>query len=396
MVSLLLALIYLSFISLGLPDSLLGAAWPVMQIEFGCALSFAGVVSMITSAGTVVSSLASDYCIHRFGAGRVTAISVAMTALALFGFSTVSAPWQLCLWAIPYGLGAGAVDAALNNYVALHFSSRHMSWLHAFWGVGATLSPNIMAFALGSQMGWRGGYMTVSVVQIALSLILFLSLPLWRKNAAIKAVADPNGAKEEYVSPGLLGALRIRGVPYILIAFFCYCSMEATAGLWAASYYVEYRGVDAEVAARFGSFFYVGLMLGRFANGFIANRMGDRRMIRVGSIGAIVGLVMVLLPLPDATLSLFGLIVLGVGSAPIYPSIIHSTPDHFGENNSQAIVGIQMASAYVGCTLMPPLFGLLAQHISIALYPYFMLFFTVLMLVMTERLRVVTGKRRQV
>ena len=386
MISLLLALIYLSFISLGLPDSLLGAAWPVMQIEFDCALSFAGVISMIVSAGTVVSSLASDFCIHRFGAGRVTAISVAMTALALFGFSTVSAPWQLCLWAIPYGLGAGAVDAALNNYVALHFSSRHMSWLHAFWGVGATISPNIMAFALGGRMGWRGGYLTVSAVQIALSLVLFLSLPLWRKTAALRG--EEGGASgEEYVSPGLIGALRIRGVPYILIAFFAYCSMEATAGLWAASYYVEYRGVDAEVAARFGSFFYVGLMLGRFANGLIANRMGDRRMIRLGSIGAMIGLVMVLLPFEDASLSLAGLVVLGVGCAPIYPSIIHSTPDHFGEQNSQAIVGIQMASAYVGCTLMPPLFGLLAQHISIALYPYFMLFFTVLMLVMTELLR---------
>lgn len=391
MVSLLLALIYLSFISLGLPDSLLGAAWPVMQIEFGCALSFAGAVSMIVSAGTVVSSLASDFCIHRFGAGRVTAISVAMTAIALFGFSTVCVPWQLCLWAIPYGLGAGAVDAALNNYVALHFSSRHMSWLHAFWGVGATLSPNIMAFALGSQTGWRGGYMTVSLVQIMLSLVLFLSLPLWRKNAALQQTRGSTG-EEEYVSPGLVGALRIRGVPHILIAFFAYCSMEATAGLWAASYYVEYRGVDAEIAARFGSFFYVGLMLGRFANGFIANRMGDRRMIRVGCIGAMIGLVMVLLPVESATLSLFGLIVLGVGCAPIYPSIIHSTPDHFGENNSQAIVGIQMASAYVGCTLMPPLFGLLAQYVTIALYPYFMLFFTVLMLVMTERLRRVTAK----
>ena len=386
MVSLLLALIYLSFISLGLPDSLLGAAWPVMQIELDCAISFAGAISMIMSGGTVLSSLASDFCIRKLGAGRVTAISTALTAVALFGFSTVSAPWHLCLWAIPYGLGAGAVDAALNNYVALHFSSRHMSWLHAFWGVGATVSPNIMAFALGGQMGWRGGYLTVSAVQITLSLVLFFSLPLWRKMATLQ-LSPVDAVGQEAPSTGLLGALRIRGVPYILIAFFAYCSMEATAGLWAASYYVEYRGVDAEVAARFGSFFYVGLMMGRFGSGLIANRLGDRRMIRIGCIGAMTGLLLVLLPLQSATLSLVGLVVLGVGCAPIYPSIIHSTPDHFGEGNSQAIVGIQMASAYVGCTLMPPLFGLLAQHVSIALYPYYMLFFAVLMLLMTERLR---------
>ncbi|MBQ7318885.1 MAG: MFS transporter [Clostridia bacterium] len=382
MVSLLLALIYLSFISLGLPDSLLGAAWPVMHLELGSQLSFAGVISMIVSAGTVLSSLASDYMIHRFGAGRVTAISVATTALALFGYSTVSAPWQLCLWAIPYGLGAGAVDAALNNYVALHFSSRHMSWLHAFWGVGATLSPNIMAFALASEHGWRSGYITVSAVQIVLAVILIASLPLWKRQAAVAGESA-----EDYVSPGLRGALRIRGVPLVLIAFFCYCSMEATAGLWASSYFVEYRGVDAETAAHFASLFYLGLMSGRFLSGFVADRLGDKQMLRIGCIGAIVGLLMVLAPLPSATLSLFGLVVLGVGCAPIYPSIIHSTPDHFGKQNSQAIVGIQMASAYIGCTFMPSIFGLIAQHVHIALYPYYMLLFTVVMLIMTECVR---------
>lgn len=381
MVSLLIALIYISFISLGLPDSLLGSAWPVMHESFGASLSAAGMITMIISGGTIVSSLMSDRLTRRLGAGLVTAVSVGMTALALLGFSLSGELWQLCLWAIPYGLGAGAVDAALNNYVALHFASRHMSWLHACWGVGAAISPNIMSLCLAGASGWQGGYRAVAVIQLVLAAVLFLSLPLWKK----RTEADCGG--EAQAAPlGLLGALKIRGVPLILLAFFGYCAMEATAGLWAASYLVEHRGVDALTAANFASFYYIGITVGRFLNGLIADRMGDRRMIRVGILGAMVGIGMIMLPLETDAVALAGLIVAGVGSAPIYPSIIHSTPDNFGAENSQAIVGIQMASAYVGATFMPPLFGLLAQHVDIGLYPFYLAVFAVLMLVMTERL----------
>lgn len=381
MTSLLIALIYVSFISLGLPDSMLGSAWPVMHETFGASLSAAGVITMIISGGTIISSLLSDRLTRRFGTGAVTVTSVAMTALALLGFSLSHEMWQLCLWAIPYGLGAGAVDAALNNYVALHLASRHMSWLHACWGVGAAISPNIMSMCLAGTWGWRGGYRVVAVIQTVLVAVLLFSLPLWGKQSE-----TDRGGKTDAAPLGLRGALKIPGVLWIMLAFFGYCAMESTAGLWAASYLTEYRGVGEQMAANFASFYYIGIMIGRFFNGLIADRMGDRRMIRVGILGAILGIVMIMLPLTTNVVALVGLIVAGVGSAPIYPSIIHSTPDNFGAENSQAIVGIQMASAYVGATFMPPLFGLLGQYINIGLYPFYLAVFAILMLVTTERL----------
>ncbi|MBQ8508928.1 MAG: MFS transporter [Clostridia bacterium] len=379
MFSLLLALIYLSFISLGLPDSLLGSAWPVMRIEFGASLSFAGVITMIISGCTIVSSLMSDAITRRLGAGLTTAVSVGMTAAALFGFSIADSTIALCLLAIPYGLGAGAVDAALNNYVALHFSARHMSWLHCFWGVGASISPFIMSACLAQNNNWRAGYSSVSIIQLVLTLLLFATLPIWKKKA------DEDGGTEA-AHIGIRGALKIKGVPYMLLAFFGYCAMEATVFMWASSYLYEYRGIDVETAARFGSLAYLGISAGRFLNGFIADRVGDRRLIRIGSCVVLAGIIMVALPLPGDMTALAGLVIIGIGCAPIYPSIIHSTPVNFGKENSQAIVGIQMASAYTGSTFMPPLFGWLGEHISMGLYPFFMAVFTLLMIVMTERL----------
>lgn len=380
MFALLIAIIYLAFISLGLPDSLLGSAWPVMVGEFAVPLSYAGIVSMIISAGTIVSSLLSDKLTRRLGAGLVTAVSVLMTAVALLGFSLSNSFVLLCVLAVPYGLGAGAVDAALNNYVALHYASKHMSWLHCFWGVGATLGPYIMGWAIGADHGWRMGYGIVSAIQIGLTLILFLSLPLWKKRNA----KDPSG--EDYEAPiGLAGAVRIPGVKAILFAFLGYCAFESTAGLWASSYLVEYKGVDPEMAASYASFFFLGITAGRFVCGFIADRLGDKTMIRLGVAVMLGGIVLIALPVKEAPCALIGLIVIGVGAAPVYPSIIHSTPSHFGKENSHAIVGIQMASAYVGSTLMPPLFGLIAQHIHIAVYPFYLAFFILLLLVMTER-----------
>ncbi|MBQ7932144.1 MAG: MFS transporter [Clostridia bacterium] len=384
MISLLLPIIYLSFISLGLPDSLLGSAWPVMRVEFAAPLSTAGMISMIICGGTIISSLNSDRLTRKFSAGIVTACSVAMTCIALFGFSISNSVIMLCLWAIPYGLGAGAVDAALNNYVALHFSARHMSWLHAFWGVGAFIGPYIMSACLADGNRWRGGYSSVSLIQLVLTIVLFVTLPVWK----LKSSAQTEENTVHAVPLGVAGALQIRGVPYMLTAFFAYCALEATAGLWASSYLVEYRAMDTESAARFASLFCLGMTGGRFLNGFIADRVGDRRLIRIGTIVMIGGMCLVMIPIADS-FALAGLIVIGIGCAPVYPSIIHATPDNFGRENSQAIVGIQMASAYVGSTFIPPLFGLIANHVNIALYPYFMAVFALLMLYMTERLNTI-------
>ena len=386
MYSLLLAIIYMAFISLGLPDSLLGSAWPVMRMELGAPLSLAGVITMIIAGGTIVSSLLSERLTKRLGTALVTAISVAMTAAALFGFSISNSIALLCLWAVPYGLGAGAVDAALNNYVALHYASRHMSWLHCFWGVGASISPYIMSACL-ARSNWHMGYRTVSIIQAVLTVGLFLSLPLWKRSGGGEGDGQPKPLL------GLRGALKIKGVPYILLAFFAYCAAEATTGLWASSYLVEARGVDTGTAARFGSLFFLGITFGRFLNGFVADQLGDKRLIRIGVAVMALGAVMILLPLRGNATALAGLIVAGVGCAPVYPSIIHSTPFNFGEENSQAIIGIQMASAYTGTTFMPPLFGLIAGAAGIRWYPVYLAVFMALLLVMTERVNRLNRQR---
>ena len=379
MASLLLALIYLAFISLGLPDSLLGSAWPVMQGELAVPLSFAGVITMIIAGGTIVSSLFAVRVIRKLGTGRVTALSVALTAIALLGFSLSHSALTLCLWAIPYGLGAGAVDSALNNYAAVHFSSRHMSWLHAFWGVGVTISPNIMSFCLARNLGWSMGYRSVALLQTVLTVVLFLSLPLWKECGPTAGSTPPKALS-------LPQALKIPGVPFVLLAFFGFCALECTAGLWASSYLVEFRQVDVETAARFAALFYLGETTGRFLNGLVADRFGDEKMIRTGVLTMIFGVILVGLPLNTDFPALIGLVVVGLGAAPVYPCIIHSTPIRFGTENSQALIGIQMACAYVGSTFMPPLFGLLAQYVDIGLYPLYLGLFALLMLMMTELL----------
>lgn len=383
MYSLLLVIIYLAFISLGLPDSLLGSAWPVMSTELAVPVSYAGVISMIISAGTVVSGLSSDRLTRKFGAGWVTAVSVFLTAAALFGFSVSDSFWLLCVLAVPYGLGAGAIDAALNNYVALHYASRHMSWLHCFWGIGTMVSPYIMGACLTRGIGWHSGYRIVSFLQIGLTIILFLSLPLWKKR---KTQAHGEEAEDSGRALRIRDAVRIPGVKLVLIVFFSYCAMEATTGLWASSYLVSWRHVGAETAARFASLFYMGITFGRFVSGFISERLGDRRLIRLGGGIMLLGIAMVALPTASSVPALAGLVVIGLGCAPVYPSIIHATPANFGKENSQAIIGIQMACAYVGTTFMPPLFGLIAQHINIALYPAYLLIFAVSMLVLSERM----------
>ena len=379
MFHLLLALIYLAFISLGLPDGLLGAAWPTMYPELGASVSFAGIISMVIALGTILSSLMSDQLTYKLGPGRVTAISVAMTATALFGFSNCHSVWMLCLWAIPYGLGAGGVDASLNNYVALHYTSRHMSWLHCMWGIGATIGPYIMGFVLSGGGHWSAGYRCVGMLQVLLTGILFLSLPLW-KNRHEKG--DAAGAARPL---SLTQVVRIPGAREIMITFFCYCGLEQTAMLWASSYLALYRGIPPETAAFFASMFFIGITAGRALNGFLTMKFSDTQLIRLGQVIILLGIAVMLLPLGQ-TPSLTGLILVGLGCAPIYPCIIHSTPDHFGPEKSQALIGVQMASAYTGILLMPPVFGLIANHISVSLMPLYLLAILVLMVLMHERL----------
>lgn len=382
MFQLLLVIIYLAFISLGLPDSLLGSAWPVMYQEFSVPVSYAGGISMIIAAGTIVSSLQSDRLTKKLGTGKVTAFSVLLTAVALFGFSVSHSFAALCLWAVPYGLGAGSVDASLNNYVALHYASRHMSWLHCMWGVGASLGPYITGYALTGGQGWNMGYRYIAILQIALTAILFFSLPLWKTQMA----GDTGQTGEENKKPlSLRQIVGIPGAKEILVTFFCYCALEQTAGLWASSYLVLQRGLAEEMAAGFASLFYIGITAGRAAGGFLTMKLNDTQMIRLGQGLILCGVVCLLLPFGDMT-ALAGLVMTGLGCAPIYPSIIHSTPAHFGADKSQAMIGVQMASAYVGTCFMPPVFGFLANHISASLYPVFLLVILLLMIVMHEKM----------
>ena len=382
MFQLLLLIIYLSFISLGLPDALLGAAWPSMYRELHVSISYAGAISMIIAFGTIISSLQSDRLTRKLGTGKVTAISVAMTAVALFGFSTSHSFVALCLWAIPYGLGAGSVDASLNNYVALHYESKHMSWLHCMWGIGAAAGPYIMGYVLTNGRSWNSGYRVISVLQIILTMILIFSLPLWKNRPEI---IDDNGQEVSAKALSLREVIRIPGAKEIMVCFFCYCALEQTAGLWASSYLSLYKGVSAETAATFASMFYIGITVGRALSGFVTMKLNDVQMIRLGQVLITVGILIMFLPFGQ-TLSLVGLIVIGLGCAPIYPCIIHSTPTHFGADKSQAIIGIQMASAYVGTLLMPPVFGLIANHITVALLPVYLFSILILMFVMHEAL----------
>ena len=380
MIHLLLAIIYVAFISLGLPDALLGAAWPSMYQGLGVAVSWAGIVSMIIAGGTIVSSLLSERLIRALGTGRVTLFSVALTAAALFGFSGSHAFWQLCLWAVPYGLGAGSVDAALNNFVALHYRSRHMSWLHCFWGIGATAGPYVMGLCLTGGLGWNSGYRVIGLIQAALVVCLALSMPLWKRQGDARGPEDAGQG-----GLGMRAVLRLPGARAVLTAFFCYCALEATTGLWASSYLVLHKGVQAETAAKWAGLFYLGITAGRFACGFVTDRLGDRTMVRLGQGSALAGTVLILLP-AGAPVTLLGLLLVGLGCAPIFPSLLHETPDNFGPGNSQSLMGMQMACAYVGTTFMPSLFGVLAQQIGVRLLPLYLMALVALMFLTAEQM----------
>lgn len=389
MIGLLIAIIYLSFFGLGLPDSMLGASWPTIFLEMDVPVSGAGIISAIVAFGTILSSLASDRITRKLGASKTTAISVAITAFALLGFGVSTKFWHLCLISIPYGLGAGSVDAALNNYVSLHFSSKHMNWLHCMWGLGAAVGPAIMGGVLTGGQSWHLGYIIVSIIQIVISTILFISLPIWKKpikslNEEVKVSEKPLSFKE---------ILKIRGVKAVMVTFFAYCALEVTVTLWASSYLNLEKGVDSDTAALWGSLYVLGITVGRAICGFISIKLNDVQMTRLGEGFMVLGLILLFLPLPNA-FSLIGLITLGIGSAPVYPSIIHSTPARFGESRSQALIGVQMASAYTGTCLMPPLFGLIANHVSIKLFPLYIAVLAVIMIVMFEVLNKRAGIKK--
>lgn len=381
MVSLLLAVIYIAFISLGLPDSLFGSAWPIIHQTLELPISYGGIITMIISGGTVISSLLSDFLVKKLRTGPVVAISVALTAFAMLGFSFANAFWALILCAIPYGLGAGAIDSVLNNYVALHYTSRHMSWLHCFWGLGAVISPYIMSYAI-TNATWNQGYRIVSYVQFGLTAVMLLALPLWRAHRARIVAEEP--ATTEQTKSNIFSVIKIKGVPFILIGFFAYCALESTAMVWASSYLVGTKGITEELGAALASLFYIGMTVGRFVTGFFSAKLGDRNLIRIGNCIVVLSIILILLPVESNLVAFAGFVILGLGCAPVYPAIIHATPDNFGKENSQKIIGIQMACAYIGTTFMPPLFGIIAEKISMTLMPYWMLIFLILSAVMVE------------
>ena len=377
--SLLLIVIYLAFISLGLPDSLLGSAWPAMYEGLRVPVDYAGLISMIVAAGTVVSSLFSGKVISRFGVPIVTTFSVLLTALALMGFSLSGEFLFLCLLAIPLGLGAGSVDSALNNYVALHFEARHMNWLHSFWGVGAAIGPIIMAGHFAKGDSWSSGYGTVAWIQLGLVVILVLSLPLWAKNKESEQ-AEESSKSEEFFS--LIG--KVQGLKQALLVFFLYCTIEATFGLWGASFLVFEKGMDVDQAARLTSLYFLGITVGRFLSGFLTAHFTNRQLVYLGQ--GVIGLGLVLLFLPFSATIIPGFLLVGLGCAPIFPSLLHETPVNFGEKNSQSIMGVQMASAYVGITLMPFLFGKIAIFTGYGFLLGFLGIFLLLIFTMTREM----------
>lgn len=377
MAHILLIIIYIAFISLGLPDALLGSCWPIMHEELNVPLSYAGIIAFVITIGTIVSSLMSERLTYKFGTSKVTAFSILLTAVALFGFSISGNFWLLILFSIPYGIGAGGVDASLNNYVALHYSSKHMSFLHAMWGVGTCIGPNIMSMYLLNGNSWNSSYLTISIFQIILSIVVIFSIPIWK----VRKGSNDN-IKNEPIK--LKDIFKIKGVKEVLITFFCYCALEQTAILWSSSYLVEHYSVNEELAASLASLFLIGITVGRFISGFMSVKFNDKMMIRIGL--SIISLGIILLFIPYVYLTFIGLILIGLGCAPIYPSIIHSTPIIFGSDKSQAIIGVEMAFAYIGVLVMPPLFGVIATYINIGLFTLYLFIILVVMIFMFELL----------
>lgn len=396
--TLLLVIIYLAFISLGLPDAILGVAWPSMRLDLGMDLDAAGLIALVTTIGTIASSLLSGHIIQRFGTGKVTFLSGAMTSIALLGIAFSPSYLWVVLLAVPLGFGAGSVDTALNNYVALHFKAHHMNWLHSFWGVGATLGPVIMGQAFLREGSWRTGYLSIGSIQMLLAAVLLLSLPLWKRHHAhvlSNSAGTDTVTKEEHTSEGssselksqgngskeqshFFNRIRIKGVPFALLTFLFYCAAEISVGLWGSSYLVTIKSLSVKAAASWIALYYSGITVGRVLSGFISFKVTNNQMIHGGALLSILGALALLLPLPNGILKL-AFVFIGMGFAPIFPSMIHETPVRFGKENSQFIIGYQMASAYIGIGFLPPLMGIVAHQTSMTIFPPFLLICILLM-----------------
>ncbi|WP_066303773.1 sugar MFS transporter [Bacillus sp. FJAT-29814] len=392
MTTILLIIIYLAFISLGLPDSLLGAAWPVMQTDLGAPLETAGLLFMTIAGGTILSSLVSGKVLKRFGTGKVTVVSVFMTTAALLGFHFAPSVGWFIVCAIPLGLGAGAVDAGLNDYVSIHYKAHHMSWLHCFWGVGATLGPIIMAQFMSGQDAWRSGYFSIAGIQFGLVIILLATLPLWNRVAKNNSITVESEVETSIIVDENVKPIKIKGVKLALASFLFYCGVEATMGLWGSSFLVNIKGLSAATAAQWVSFYYAGITIGRFVTGFITFKTTNRTLIRGGQMLALTGAIILFLPLP-ATFSLVGFIIVGLGLAPIFPCMLHETPARFGKKHSQTIMGYQMAVAYTGTTFLPPLLGFIASRSTIGIFPICMVMFVAVMLLSSEKLNSLLSKK---
>ena len=411
MLTLLLVIIYVAFISLGLPDSVLGAAWPSMFELLGVPVGYAGIITMIIAGSTIMSTLASNFMNKKLGTGRIMVMSVAVTAASLFGFSVSSKFWHLCVLAVPYGLGAGGVDAGLNNYVALHYKPRHMSWLHCFWGVGTMIGPVVMSRFIASGGVWTQGYRAISIFQMVLTGVLVFSLSLWKKVEKVEAgrygaaaplegeaedtqVAEAGGRPSPSANDVTLkSAVKNPGVISAVLTFLCYCAIESTVGFWATTYMVFARGIEINLATSCAMLFFIGITVGRFLNGFVSERFGDKNMIRFGAGVILVALILMALPIANQWIVFASLILAGLGCAPIYPCMIHSTPIRFGKENSQALIGLQMACAYTGSTFCPPLFGIIVQKVSVGLLPFYGMMFIVLLIILSEDLNRKTADR---
>lgn len=378
MATLLLLVIYVSFIGLGIPDSLFGAAWPAIYQELQLPVSMASCVTLLISGCTVIASLLSAKIINRFGTAGVTAASTALTAAALLGFSLSANLAWLCLFAVPLGLGAGAIDSALNNYVALHYKAAHMSFLHCFYGIGVSISPYFMSLAL-SNGNWRSGYRTAFLIQLVIAVITVLSLPLWKRVSAGKAAAeDMVPSKSLRISE----MMRMPSVRTVWFIFICSCGIEYTCGIWGSTYLVQSRGLPMDAAAGIITFYYIGMALGRFLSGLLASKLSSWKLIFMGQGILIAALLLLILPLPPAAAGI-GLFVIGLGNGPIFPNLIHLTPSNFGKDISQSVMGTQMAASYIGIMLIPPVFGLIAQPFGTGLLPCFLLVLFAIMLTAT-------------
>lgn len=388
----LILIIYIAFISLGLPDAVLGAAWPIMQGELNAPLEAAGLLFGMISVGTVISSLFSGTLLKKYGTGRVTVVSVMLTAIGLLGFNYAESIYWLLFFTLPLGLGAGAVDAGLNDYVAINYKAHHMNWLHAFWGVGATMGPLVLSQFILRGYSWRNGYLVIAAFQFVLVLVLLVTLPLWRKvagegpikqEANQEVAASSNTAKKPNV-------FKIPGVKWALLTFVFYTGIEQTVNLWGSTFLVDSKGIDPATAAEWLSFYFLGITIGRVLSGFVSFKLNNKQMLRLGQSIVLVGALTLLLPLPN-TFMLVGLVLIGLGCAPVYPSMLHETPTRFGTENSQYVMGLQLAAGNTGALLLPPLFGLVASRFSVNVLPIFLVIYAIILLSSTERLNLLAS-----